>query len=139
METLASYGVAAHGERRIKDIHAEALAAVPAEHLAFLHSLDITHQTADLLLVHAGLRPGVPLDAQTEEDLLWIRHEFHDDPRPYPWLVVHGHTPIERATHFGNRVDLDGGAAYGRPLVPAVFEGRECWLLTKSGREKLAP
>jgi len=50
---------------------------------------------------------------------------------------VHGHVALDKPTHFGNRIDLDGGAAYGRPLSPVVFEGKECWVLTNEGRTKL--
>jgi serine/threonine protein phosphatase 1 len=53
--------------------------------------------------------------------------------------VGHGHTAQPAPAHFGNRVDLDGGAAYGRPLAAAVFEGREAWLLGEGGRRPLRP
>ena len=44
---------------------------------------------------------------------------------------------LDKPTHFGNRIDLDGGAAYGRALTPVVFEGRNCWTLTSKGRQSL--
>ena len=44
---------------------------------------------------------------------------------------------LDKPTHFGNRIDLDGGAAYGRALTPVVFEGRNCWTLTSEGRQSL--
>ena len=92
-----------------------------------------------MLFVHAGIRPGVALQDQTEDDLIWIRQEFHNDTRSHPWLVVHGHTPVTQATHYGNRVNLDAGAAYGKPLAVAVFEGTSCWQLTEDGRHPLTP
>jgi serine/threonine protein phosphatase 1 len=52
-------------------------------------------------------------------------------------LVVHGHTAIDHATHYGNRINLDSGAAYGGPLSTVVIEGREAALLTPQGRKKL--
>jgi serine/threonine protein phosphatase 1 len=70
---------------------------------------------------------------------VWIRDEFLDYPRAHPWLVVHGHTALPEPAHFGNRVDLDGGAGYGRPLHAAVFEGRKAWLLGEHGRRPLRP
>lgn len=139
IETLASYGVQVEDGDRIFRVHAEARAAVPEAHLRFLEALPITHLTDDLLFVHAGIRPGVPLEQQTEHDLIWIRQEFLNNTRPHPWLVVHGHTPCRRAEHRGNRINLDAGAGYGRPLVSAVFEGRDCWLLTDQGRVPLTP
>ncbi|MCV2887571.1 metallophosphoesterase [Ruegeria aquimaris] len=139
IETLASYGVDVPDGARIYQVHAQARDAVPPDHLAFLSGLPSYHLENELLFVHAGIRPGVPLEQQCEHDLIWIRHEFLDDPRPHPWLVVHGHTPGRMAEHFGNRINLDAGAGYGRPLATAVFEGQDCWLLTEHGRVPLIP
>lgn len=120
-------------------LHRAALAAVPAAHLDFLDGLPLYHKTDDLLFVHAGLRPGIALADQAEDDLIWIRDGFLDSDHDFGPLVVHGHTALDAPQHFGNRVDLDGGAGYGRPLMPAVFEGRDCWLLTDGGRVPLHP
>lgn len=137
--TLASYGVDASGRRRKKDVHADALAAVPQSHLDFLADLELSYQHEDLFFAHAGIRPKIPLGKQIEEDLLWIRQEFHDHTEAFPKLIVHGHTPVDQATHYGNRVNLDTGAGYGKPLTAAVFEGTDCWLLTDQGRVPLTP
>ncbi|WP_371931502.1 metallophosphoesterase family protein [Roseovarius sp. MMSF_3359] len=132
--TLASYGVLASEAR---PNHAEATAAVPDAHRAWLSGLPYYLELGELLFVHAGIIPDLPLGHQPHEDLIWIRGTFLDHPAPHPWLVVHGHTALKRPQHFGNRIDLDGGAGWGRPLCPAVFEGRNCWLLTASGRVAL--
>lgn len=137
--TLASYGVLAADTRPLSEVHAETRAQVPPADIAFLKTLPLYHETEDLILVHAGIRPGVALPAQAEDDLLWIRSGFLDDPRDHGRLIVHGHTSLNAPTHFGNRVDLDGGAGYGRPLAAAVFEGRDAWLLTETGRVPLRP
>lgn len=153
--TLASYGVTGDpvfhhpkgGLERLEQfarldqpaLVQQAQAAVPASHLDFLDALPLYHQTDDLLFVHAGLRPGVALTDQTEDDMIWIRDGFVDSRHDFGRLVVHGHTALDIPQHFGNRVDLDGGAGYGRPLLPAVFEGRDCWLLTARGRVPLVP
>lgn len=137
--TLASYGVDAGPKRRMLDVHAEARAAVPDAHLAFLKSLTLTYQMDDLFFAHAGIAPDVPLDAQDEEDLLWIRKPFHDFTTPHPKLIVHGHTPINTATHYGNRINLDTGAGYGKALTAAAFKGDKAWTLTQQGRKPLLP
>lgn len=113
--------------------------AVPVSHLDFLDALPLWHETDELLFVHAGLRPGLPIDQQDPEDLIWIRDGFLDSDHDFGKLVVHGHTALDHPQHFGNRVDLDGGAGYFRPLMPAVFEGRDCWLLTPTARKPLIP
>ncbi|MGH1453979.1 MAG: metallophosphoesterase [Paracoccaceae bacterium] len=137
--TLRSYQVDVSEQRRYGEVHADAIDAVPARHIEFLNGLQTHHQVGDFLFVHAGIAPDVALQDQTENDLVWIREPFLSHPDPHPWLVVHGHTALPNATHFGNRIDLDGGAAYGRPLVPAVFEDGKVWTLGPKGRVSLAP
>ncbi len=139
VETLASYGVDVPDGARIYEVHAEARAAVPEKHRVFLEGLPSHREEDGLLFVHAGIRPCVPLAEQTEDDKIWIRQEFLNDPRPHPWLVVHGHTHVPVAEHRGNRVNLDSGAGFGRPLTAAVFEGAKCWQLTSGGRKRLLP
>ena len=137
-ETLASYGVKEPAEDEAA-FHALARKAVPREHVAFLEGLDTEFRSGDALFVHAGVRPGIPLGQQTEDDLLWIREPFLSDTRDHGALIVHGHTPIETVTHYGNRVNIDTGAGYGGPLSAIVVEGRDIWQLTDKGRIPLTP
>ena len=137
--TLASYGIEMTQTDRQTAVHEKAKAAVPQAHVDFLNALSHSFQTPDLFFAHAGIQPGVALDHQAEHDLLWIRKEFHQDTRDHGKLIVHGHTPVEQATHYGNRINIDAGAGYGRPLVAVRFEGRSCWSLTESGPVPLVP
>lgn len=132
--TLASYGVRAASDRPVAPVHAEAVAQVPAAHRRFLDALPSHHLRGEVLFVHAGIRPGVDLHAQTEDDLVWIRDPFLEDRRDHGVLVVHGHTALDQPTHYGNRVNIDSGAAYGGPLSAIVLEGRTVWQLTAHGR-----
>jgi len=136
-KTLASYDVVATENGRMGRIHEQTVDAVPKAHLEFLQTLDLSFETDDLFFAHAGIKPGVPFDQQTEDDLLWIRKPFIESSLDHGKLVVHGHTAIDAPMRYSNRVNLDGGAGYDRPLYPAVFEGRKCWLLTKGGRVPL--
>jgi serine/threonine protein phosphatase 1 len=136
--TLASYGVENAADRPTDKVHSDAVQAVPAAHMDFIDRLPLYHQTHDALFVHAGIRPGVALKDQTEADLIWIREPFLTEPASFGPLVVHGHTTISAATHYGNRLNLDSGAAYGGSLSAVVIEGREAALLTPQGRQKLA-
>ncbi|NAZ36141.1 metallophosphoesterase [Rubellimicrobium sp. CFH 75288] len=137
--TLRSYGVDASPDRPAGDIWAEAQARVPAAHRVFLDNRPLLWRTEAAVFVHAGIRPGVPLILQEPQDLLWIRRGFLEDGRDHGVLVVHGHTALPAPRHHGNRVNLDGGAGYGRPLRPAVIEGRDVFLLTEDGRQPLLP
>ncbi len=138
-ETLASYGVRAAGDRPLAPVHAEAVAAVPAEHLMFLRGLPTSLVRGEAVFVHAGIRPGVAIEAQTETDLVWIRGGFLDDPRDHGRLVVHGHTALDWPRHYGNRLNIDSGAAYGGLLTVVVIEGRDVWHLIDGDRAALAP
>ena len=137
--TLASYGIKSAADRRLKPVHAEAVAAVPQNHRDFLQTLPTSYYRGDAMFVHAGVRPEVPLDQQTETDLIWIRGAFLEDRRDYGPLIVHGHTAIDKPRHYGNRLNIDSGAAYGGPLSAVVIEGRDVFHLTPDGRVLLAP
>lgn len=137
--TLASYGVRSPGDRPIPKVHADAAERIPAAHLEFERNLPLYHLRGEVLYVHAGVRPGVDLRNQREDDLIWIRHEFLDDTRDHGPLIVHGHTAIAEATHYGNRLNIDSSAAYGGPLTAVVIEDRNVWRLTAAGRVALEP
>lgn len=139
VETLASYGAEPMKRERLYMLHARARAAVPEAHRTFLAALPACFETKHHIFVHAGIRPGVPMKAQTETDLLWIRQEFHRDKRDHGKLVVHGHTPVKAVTHYGNRLNIDTGAGYGRPISAVVIEGRKVWRLTEEGRVRVRP
>ena len=137
--TLASYGIETDDASRYYQVHPEARGAIPEAHVAFMAGLPAYHRVGELLFVHAGIRPGIALEDQSEDDLCWIRHDFLDHRGAHPWLVVHGHTPQKAPVHEGNRVNLDSGAGYGRPITAAVFEGREVCILENKGRRALRP
>lgn len=137
--TLASYGVRAAADRPLKPVRADAVSAVPAEHRQFLEALPTSYRRGEALFVHAGIRPGVDLAEQSETDLVWIRSDFLNDPRDHGALVVHGHTALDAPRHYGNRVNIDSGAAYGGLLTTIVIEGRDVWTLEDDGRRPLLP
>ncbi len=138
-ETLISYGLFRPSAFHIRKVRADARAAVPQDDLDFLAERPLTYSCGQVLYVHAGIRPGVPFDAQDEEDLLWIREPFLSDTRDHGLLVIHGHTAIPRPMHYRNRVNIDSRAAYGGPLTAIVVENRQVWTLTESGRASLLP
>ena len=122
-DTLISYGVTPPRARSDEDgwaIARDAFArALPAEHLAFLKSLQLYATVGDYVFVHAGVRPGVPLERQTEHDLLWIRGEFLEGPLPTDRIVVHGHTPGGEPSTGPGRIGVDTGA-YATGILTAL-------------------
>jgi hypothetical protein len=125
-ETLLSYGIKPtinpdrHEQIRLADQLAEAL---PDGHLDFLTSLELFYECGDFLFVHAGIRPGVPIREQTEEDLLWIRGDFLTHQQAFERFVVHGHTPVSAPELRPNRINIDTGAFATGRLTCIVIEG----------------
>lgn len=111
-KTLASYGIAS-------DVApgAASLAAFPAAHIGFLRNCRLLYLAPPFLFVHAGIRPGVAIEEQSVEDLLWIRDEFLLSPHALPYTVVFGHTPSREArVDLPYRLGLDTGLVYGNKL-----------------------
>jgi serine/threonine protein phosphatase 1 len=96
---------------------------IPSTHVAFLRTLALHHVQGGYVFVHAGLRPGVPLDRQSRHDMLWIREPFLSWTGDLPAVVVHGHTPGHDVASRGNRIGVDTGAVMGGVLTCVVLEG----------------
>ncbi len=140
--TLQSYGLdsqqilefAKGSARKAKDlVHA----FVPEEHLEFLSSLPVALRLPGYLLVHAGLRPGLALERQSADDMMWIRDEFTDSAYDFGAIVVHGHTPVETPQVTGNRINVDTGCyATGRLTAVRIVPGEELLFLQTDARDE---
>jgi serine/threonine protein phosphatase 1 len=129
-ETLFSYDVEwdlhfDEPEEALRRIQADLRRKLPERHRRFLETLPLTHQEGDYLFVHAGVRPGVPLDRQAPDDLLWIRDEFLNSTADHGKVVVHGHSISEEPVLRANRVGIDTGAFATGRLTCLVLEGNE--------------
>lgn len=133
-QTLMSYGIDLHhlGVRqkyrnaKLSELLTE---AVPDSHRQFLADLPICLKIADLFFVHAGIRPGVPLDEQDDEDMLWIRDPFLSEGPKLPVLVVHGHTPHPSLNLGPGRIGIDTGAYYTGNLTVLKIDGGRATVL----------
>ncbi|MBU2091942.1 MAG: serine/threonine protein phosphatase, partial [Alphaproteobacteria bacterium] len=96
----------------------------------FLSQLEDYVIYGDYLFVHAGLRPGVPLDEQRQEDLFWIREPFLSSRRHHGYRVVHGHTIVDTPAILPNRVGIDTGAYAGGSLTAAFISKQTLSFLT---------
>lgn len=77
--TLKSYGIAPP-INATENVHAQLASkfdqVLPAAHRRFLNNLRSSFTCGDFFFVHAGIRPGIPIAKQREEDLLWISAGF---------------------------------------------------------------
>jgi serine/threonine protein phosphatase 1 len=94
-------------------------------HRLFFERLNLSFTCGDFLFVHAGVRPGIPLQKQSERDLLWIREDFLLHEEDFGKIVVHGHTPAIEPEIRSNRINIDTGAYATGRLTCLVLEGNE--------------
>jgi len=126
MNTLLSYGLNAS---IIDDPDAQQEVAVafrnalPESHFRFLHGLALSFTCGDFFFTHAGVRPGIPLQRQHEQDLLWIRDDFLLHEKAFDKIVVHGHTPSKKPAIRPNRINIDTGAYATGLLTCLVLQG----------------
>ncbi len=137
LQTLASYGLDSHELRSgsvVGDgaarLRRDLMAALPPSHLAFFEGLNLTYEEGDYLFVHAGVRPGVPLNRQRESDLLWIRQDFTGSGEDFGKIVVHGHTVSRYPDVSANRIGIDTGAWRTDCLSCLIVEGQPRGFLT---------
>lgn len=131
--TLASYGVpnaSVDDPAATRDAFA---AAFPPEHMAFLDACALKLRIGNYLFVHAGILPGVPIEKQTRDDLIWIREPFLSSQDDFGVKVVHGHTIGRQVEHWPNRIAVDTGAVRTGLLSCLVLEGTEVSLLEPTG------
>ena len=105
----------------------EAGIRIPKAHLDFLEGLPAYFATEDFIFVHAGLRPGRPLEEQSEHDLIWIRNEFIVSGYDWGKTVVFGHTPVQEPFFGENKIGVDTGAVFGRVLSCCDVRRKFCW------------
>lgn len=131
--TLLSYGI---DHDRLQMLYRDQPAvgrmireSIPASHRMFLANLPVLIEIADFVLVHAGIRPGVPIDKQGDADLVSIRSAFYDQAHLLDRYVVHGHTPVKEPMRDGRRVNIDTGAYFsGRLTALRIFNHKGRYL-----------
>ena len=139
VETLASYGVEAAeiaslgGDQAVRRVRA----AFPKRHVEFLEACDDSFAVGDYMFVHAGIRPGVPLAAQAQSDLRWIRAPFLDSQQDHGAVVVHGHTISENVEWRANRIGVDTGAYATGRLTALALEGERRWTIEAVERDTM--
>lgn len=109
MSTLLSYSLTGTGGSDKTNI--------PESHIQFFTTLRPYYETDDYIFVHAGLKPGIPLEQQDRDDILWIRNEFIASTYDFGKIVVFGHTPLSAPLVGVNKIGIDTGAVYGGKLT----------------------
>ena len=126
VETMRSYGMDVERLLRqrkgLANLGSVLRETVPERHIAYLSALPVSVRFGNTLFVHAGVRPGVALDDQEDEDFMWIREPFMSVDHGLGLTVVHGHTPAKDPVFVPGRIGIDTGAyATGRLTVLRIF------------------
>jgi serine/threonine protein phosphatase 1 len=109
--TLESYGIGEADLSATREL-------IPPIHLKFFSALQHSYLRPPFLFVHAGIKPGLPLEEQSDEDLLWIRQEFIFQPHQLETTVVFGHTPMRTVmVDTPYKLGIDTGLVYGGKLT----------------------
>jgi serine/threonine protein phosphatase 1 len=132
--TLESFGIAPPSCDESSDAFADRLkqSLSPAT-IRWLRKLPYSTQSGSYYFCHAGVRPGVKLEEQNPDDLLWIRQEFLDSEDHFGAVVVHGHSICGEAIEIKhNRISVDTGA-YNSGILSAIgLQDSERWVLATS-------
>lgn len=132
-ETLLSYGLPSDTLLRgVAPRVLENLVAshIPNEHIEFLEGLPVLLETPGAIFVHAGLRPGVRIEAQDDDELIWFRDNYESDYAEFGRPVVHGHMPRAEALVAPHRIAIDTGAYMnGRLTAVRIVPGEAPVLL----------
>jgi serine/threonine protein phosphatase 1 len=131
-ETLMSYGIAPSlnpDSRQQMELAAEFDRALPQSHRQWLGRLKTSFTCGDYFFDHAGVRPGIELAKQTENDLLLIREDFLVCEDDFGKIIVHGHTPVPQPEFRSNRINIDTGAYATGQLTCLILEGAQVHLI----------
>lgn len=130
-ECLRSYGVDLSEMNLADETAALGLIRdrIPASHDKFIRSFHDSIRLGDYFFVHAGIRPGIDLEQQSQCDLRWIRSPFLEDKSDHGAIIVHGHTICDAVEFRSNRIGLDTGAYRTGKLTALGLEGEEQWLI----------
>ena len=110
----------------------------------FLKNLPLFIERPPYIFVHAGIRTGIPLHEQHEEDLLTIREPFFSENIQEDATIIFGHTPTHRLdvpvgmlwekakkigidtgagiNHYLSLVDLTNRTHYRVPVLNPVIQ-----------------
>ena len=143
MDTLLSYGLqpspAVASAATIEELGAKFRESLPAAHLTFFVGLERYIVMGGYVFVHAGVNPEKEIERQSDAELYWIRKKFLEARRPFPYVVVHGHTPERTPHRDSRRIGIDTGAYLSGNLTAVKLHGANAEFISVGQKPASAP
>jgi len=89
------------------------------EAIGFLEDLELSFQSGNIFVSHAGADPTLPLEQQTETNLIWGPENFTKRKRRDKIWVAHGHYAQSTPSIENGRISIDTGAYFSNQLTAA--------------------
>lgn len=115
-ETCRSYVDSKYNRLSGSDEYVELLKQAIKPHINFYNDLLFYHEDDKYIYVHAGVRKGIPMEQQSQEDMIWIRQEFIFLDTRLPKKVIFGHSIYEKPLIQYDKIGIDTGSfkRYGK-------------------------
>lgn len=124
--TVMSYGASFYDEMNNRfsyaDIRNNLARLIPQTHYEFYRNLKISHIEGDYMFVHAGLKPKVLIENQSDLDMITIRDEFVSCNKKFSKKIVFGHTIFKEPYIDDVKIGIDTGAYLSGKLSCVVLE-----------------
>lgn len=129
LQTLGSFGVKGAREQMDHDAlqacSAQFKTALGPDLEGWIRGLDLSFQSGNVLVSHAGANPHLPISQQNKRDLIWGHPDFTRQRREDDLWVAYGHIIQKTLTVSEGRIAVDTGAYFsGRLTAALVYDGR---------------
>ncbi|MFP7672307.1 metallophosphoesterase [Marivita sp. S0852] len=125
LQTLTSFGISGATEtanaQQLRDMRDALFNAMGDDLVTWVSGLEHVASSGNVVVVHAGADPDLPLTDQTADTFIWGHPQFHKKPRSDGFWIVHGHTIFDTPKLREGRISIDTGAYATGQLTAAVF------------------
>lgn len=135
VETLESFGIPVPPapEDQAQDLHAQLVAALGPDLIAWLRELSTFWRSGNVAVTHAGADPRGPIEAQDPKHLIWGHPDFARLRRRDGTWVVHGHVIQSAASQTRGQINIDTGAFATGRLTAARIAADDVTFVEVSG------
>ena len=124
----------------MRNHHLEVAKSLDEADWKYLEAMPLWLRLPGIIVVHAGLVPGIPLEAQEEDSLLnmrsltpngkkWSKRIEGGEPWaskwPGPERVVFGHDAVRGLQQYPHALGLDTGCVYGKKLTALLLPANQ--------------